>query len=416
VKINQRRQATILVNDKAFSHGIINALLISSNQRKEGTSWHFVQSNKKEDYEMKTEEIPYRFGTLLKPAKILIIAILVAVISLLHYSTLHGTLGVHIPHRELFFIPILLASFWFGLNFGFVTSLVVSLIYAPHVFVHTEAQNNIWPVSFQIVVFNLVALMMGMLVERGRRQQEKILNAEKLAVLGRAAIAVGHEMKDLLGALRRFAGHAKGLNSTELDREFNREMSRLEQMVDILSSFVTTEPVQLFSYDVNEIIGERVNHHKKAAGKLGVILKTDLDDNGCPSQVNTEAIGWVMDQIIVNALEVSPRGKTIQIRSHRSSENCEVEIEDEGSGIKPEHFLYIFKPFFTTKKNGHGLALSASRKIMQDMGGDIQVASEMGKGAKFTVTIPREYSGKPLAVDPVRTLIRGEKVERIYRE
>jgi signal transduction histidine kinase len=373
-------------------------------------------SNKEEDYEMNTEEIPDRLGSLLKPAKMVIIAALVIVITILHYSTIHGTLGVHIPHRELFFVPILLTGFWFGLNFGLITSLVVSLIYAPHVFVHSEIQNNIWPVSFQIVVFNLVALMMGILVERGRCQQEKMLTAEKLAVLGRAAIAVGHEMKDLLGALRRFAGHAKGLNSTKLDRDFNREMSRLEQMVDILSSFVTTEPVQLFSHDVNEIIGERVNYHKNAAGKLGVIFETNIDDSGCPSQVNTEAISWVLDQIIVNALEVSPRGKTLQIRSHRGAENCKVEIEDEGGGIKPEHLPNIFKPFFTTKKNGHGLALSASRKIMQDMGGDIQVAGEMAKGAKFTVTIPREYSGKPLAIDPVSTLIRGEKVERIYRE
>jgi signal transduction histidine kinase len=375
-----------------------------------------MQSNKKEVYEMITEEIPDRLGAILKPAKILVIAILVAVITILHYSTLHGTLGVHIPHRELFFIPILLASFWFGLNFGLITSLVVSLIYAPHVFVHSEVQNNIWPVSFQIVVFNLVALMMGILVERGRRQQEKILNAEKLAVLGRAAIAVGHEMKDLLGALKRLAGNAKGLNCTELDSDFNREMSRLEQMVEILSSFVTTEPVQLFSHDVNEIISERVNHHKKAAGKPGVIFETNLDDKGCPSQVNTDTIGWIFDQIIINALEASDKGKTIHICSHRSGDDCQVEIEDEGSGIKPEHLPNIFKPFFTTKKNGHGLALSASRKIMHDLGGDIQVASEKGKGAIFTVTIPREYSGKQLAVDPVATLIRGEKIQRLYRE
>ena len=61
--------------------------------------------------------------------------------------------------------------------------------------------------------------------------QEKILNAEKLAVLGRAAIAVGHEMKDLLGALRRFAGRAKGLNSTELDRDFNREWKNLGRFI-----------------------------------------------------------------------------------------------------------------------------------------------------------------------------------------
>jgi signal transduction histidine kinase len=76
----------------------------------------------------------------------------------------------------------------------------------------------------------------------------------------------------------------------------------------------------------------------------------------------------------------------------------------------------MFKPFFTTKKTGQGLALAAARKILRDMGGDIQVASEWGHGATFTITIPREYSGKPLAADPVAAVIRGEKVESIYRE
>jgi signal transduction histidine kinase len=365
---------------------------------------------------MNTIEKPVQLGVIIKPVKIAIIIVLVVVISILHYSTIHGTLGVHIPHRELYFIPILLAGFWFGLNFGLITSLAVSLIYAPHVFVHSEVENNIWPVGFQILIFNLVAVMMGMLVERGRRQQENMLSIEKLAVLGRAAIAVGHEMKDLLGALKRMSGHTKGLNCTELDRDFDREMSRLEQMVKILSSFVTTESVQLFSHDMNEIIRERIDHHKKAAGKFGVNFEMDLDEKGCPSQVNTDTIGWVFDQIILNALEASDKGKTIHIHSHRRGDDCQVEIEDEGSGIKPEHLANIFKPFFTTKKDGHGLALSASRKIMNDLGGDIQVASEYGEGAKFTVTIPRKYSGKLLAIDPVTTVIQGEKIGRMYRE
>jgi signal transduction histidine kinase len=365
---------------------------------------------------MHTVEKPVQLGVIITPAKIALIVVLVVVISILHYSTIHGTLGVHIPHRELYFIPILLASFWFGLNIGLIASLAVSLVYAPHVFVHSEFLNNIWPVSFQIVVFNLAAIMMGLLVERGKRQQEKIIIAEKLAVLGRAAIAVGHEMKDLLGALKRMAGHVKGLNYTELDHDFDCEMTRLEQMVEILSSFVTTEQVQLFSHDMNEIVRIRIENNKKAARKLGANFETDLDDQGCPSQVNTETIGWILDQIILNALEVSNRGKTIHIRSRRGGDSCQVEIEDEGAGIKPEHLPNIFKPFFTTKKMGDGLALAASRKIMRDMGGDIQVTSENGTGASFTLTIPREYSGKPLAIDPVTTLIQGEKVERIYRE
>ena len=170
---------------------------------------------------------------MLKPAKIGLIVFLITVITILHYSTIHGKLGLHIPHRELYFIPILLASYWFGLSFGLVTSLTVSLIYAPHVFIHDSLKNNILPVSFQIVIFNMVAIMLGLMVEREKRRQEEVLIIEKLAVLGRAALAVGHEMKDLLGALKRIAGQVKGMNSAEVDWDFKIEMSRLEKMVDI---------------------------------------------------------------------------------------------------------------------------------------------------------------------------------------
>jgi signal transduction histidine kinase len=354
--------------------------------------------------------------TLIKPIKVGLIVIFITIITILHYGSIHGQLGQHIPHRELYFVPILLASFWYGLSFGLITSLTVSLIYAPHVFVHGALQNNLLPVSFQILVFNLVALMLGWLVERRKHQHKHLIDIEKLAVLGRAATAVGHEMKDLLGTLMKMAGHAKELKCTELDKDFEQEMSRLERMVKILSSFNTVGPMQLFSNDLNSIVRERLEHHAKTADKAGVNLETYLDDKGCPSQVNIETIGWVFDQIIKNALEVSTKGRTIHIRSIRRGDHCEMIIADEGPGIQPEHLPNIFKPFFTTKEGGQGLALAGCRKILSDLGGDILVESKQGAGATFTIIIPRDYSGKPLSVDPIETVIRGEKVERLYRE
>jgi len=358
-----------------------------------------------------------KIDNILNPAKTGLIVMLVAVVTILHYSTIHGKLGMHIPHRELYFIPILLASYWFGLSFGLVTSLTVSLIYAPHVFIHDALKNNMIPVSFQIVVFNLVAVMLGLLVESKKRQQEKVIVIENLAVLGRAAVAVGHEMKDLLGALKRIGGQVKEMNcDAETDRDFAIEMSRLEKMVEILSSFATVGPIQLFSHDLNEIVLQRLESHQKSAKTIGVKFDTRLDESGCPSRVSTEAIEWIIDQIILNALEVSSKGDMIRIRSERHGEICRLEIADEGSGIKPEHLANIFKPFFTTKQNGQGLALASCRKSLLDMGGNIEVASEYGNGATFILSIPREYSGKPLAVDPVNSVIQGHKVERVYRD
>ena len=340
-----------------------------------------------------------------KPFKISVVVILVALITLLHYGTMHGRLELHILHRELYFIPILLASFWFGIKFGLVTSVVVSIIYVPQVYFSHTAQSTALTVGFQILIFNLVAIILGYLVDRQKRQQQEVLGVENMAVLGRAATAVGHEMQDLLAALKRLAGQAKELKWTELEGDFEGEMARLEKMVETLSSFAPKESVQLFSYDLNVIVRQKLNEFKKTANKDGVKLEAMLDENGCPSEINIEKIGRIIDQIMKNALEVSGAGKTIQIRTHRKGSYCTLEIEDEGPGIRPEHLPKMFTPFFTTKKMGQGLALAGCRKVLRDMGCDIHAASEQGKGATFTVTIPRESSGRSLAVDPIATAI-----------
>ena len=341
----------------------------------------------------------------LKPFEVFVVVILVALITLLHYGTMHGRLELHILHRELYFIPILLASFWFGIKFGLVTSVVVSIIYVPQVYLLNTTQGTALTVGFQILIFNLVAIILGYLVDRQKRHQQELLGVENLAVLGRAATAVGHEMQDLLAALKRLAGQAKELKWTELEGDFKGEMARLEKMVETLSSFAPKESVQLFSYDLNTIVREKLNEYKRIANKAGVKLEAKLDENGCPSEINIEKIGRVIDQIMKNALEVTGAGKTIQIRSHRKGSYCTLEIEDEGPGIKPEHLPKMFTPFFTTKKMGQGLALASCRKVLRDMGCDIQAASGQGKGAIFTVTIPRDSSGKPLAADPIATVI-----------
>jgi signal transduction histidine kinase len=355
-------------------------------------------------------------GILKQSTKIGLIAVLIVIVTILHYSSAYGTLGAHITHRELYFIPILLSSFWFGLKYGLATSLAISLIYAPRVFVDSETQHNLWPVLFQIMMFNIVALLVGFLVERGKRQQERIFAVEKSVALGRAATAVGHEMKDLLEALKSIAGQTARPESAKLNRDLEKELARLEQLVDIFFAFKATSPPQLLSIDLNEIIRQSVNYHRPVAQKKGVSFKNDLDAEGCPSRLDTETISRVFDRIIQNALDVSSGGKTIHIHSTRRGDHCQVIITDEGPGIKPEHLSSIFKPFFTTKDQGDGLALSASQKALRDMGGDIQVASEYGKGAAFTITVPREYSGKPLVAGPIAPVKQAENIERLHGE
>jgi signal transduction histidine kinase len=341
-----------------------------------------------------------------KPFKIVLIAVLIVIISVLHYGAIKGDLGLHILHRELFFIPILLASFWFGLKAGLTTVVAISLIYAPHVFLYTDAHSSILTVGSQILIFILVGVMLGWLVDRQRKQQEKFIRDKNLVVLGRAAAVVGNEMHDLLSALKNLSLKSSKLECTELDGDFTQEMARLERMIDVITSFTPSEPAKMISHDLNVIIQEHFEQYFETAQKAGVHLKTDFDENGCPSRVDPIRISRIIEDLIKNALEASGPGQSIQIRSRRGGNFCRIEVQDQGSGIRPEHLSKMFAPFFTTKEDGQGLALAACRKILRDLGGDIQVASNWGEGAVFTMIIPREKVSASLAEDAITMATR----------
>ncbi|HIJ57601.1 MAG TPA: HAMP domain-containing histidine kinase [Deltaproteobacteria bacterium] len=352
----------------------------------------------------------------IKPYKLTLIYTLTALITVLHYATIKEHPGYHFLHRELFFIPILLTSFWFGLRHGLTASVIISLLYAPHILYYSGPHNRMLTVVIQLLVFNLVAVVLGWLVDRQKKEHEEAVAVENLAVLGRAAGAVGEEMKYLLGSLKNLAKAVKQGHGPELERTIEKETERMEHIVEVLTSFISQDRNNLLSCDINEIIQRQADRHRHMVLKAGIALTVDMDDTGCPTMVNPDKIEWILNNLILNAAEVSPPGKSIFIKSSREDEHCRIEVKDEGPGIHPEHLPKIFTPFFTTKEKGQGLALAGSRKILRDMGGDIRVSSRLGEGAAFIITIPREYSGKTLVNDPVKSVMRGEPVSHLYKE
>jgi class 3 adenylate cyclase len=111
-----------------------------------------------------------------KPAnrfRIAMVIVLVCVISFLHYTPLPGYIGSHILHRELYFIPILMASFWFGLKIGLVVSLTISLIYGIQFILTGHLHGISFVVGSQVLMFNLVAIILGWIVELQKRQKKE---------------------------------------------------------------------------------------------------------------------------------------------------------------------------------------------------------------------------------------------------
>ncbi|MCL7487728.1 MAG: HAMP domain-containing histidine kinase [Desulfobulbaceae bacterium] len=349
-------------------------------------------------------------------SKKILIGALVIIITILHLGSSGNNMALHVLHRELYFLPILLSAFWFGMNAGFMVSLLVGFLYASYILAYTSGHVGMVTVIPQVFVFILIGTILGWLADREKELQKKRMTDNNVIILGRAASAVSHEMKQILSAMKSMFGRAGGLKQDEYDRDYEAELGRLDKMVDILSSYAKPEKGRIFSHDLNVVVLDRVKFFEKEALEKGIILKTSLDPEGCPSWIDPDKISWVLDKIIQNAMEVSGSGDTIGFSSRRGGEYCTVSIRDQGPGIKPEHLEKIFTPFFTTKPDGHGLALAGCRKSLHDLGGDIKVKSTLGNGAEFIITVPREPAGKSLAQDPVAAVFRGQGDSQLTRE
>jgi signal transduction histidine kinase len=102
-------------------------------------------------------------------------------------------------------------------------------------------------------------------------------------------------------------------------------------------------------------------------------------------------LNQVFLQILLNAAQASAAGGTIEVRTRAlPGDEIEIEIEDHGSGIRPEHLPHVFEPFFTTKPvgKGTGMGLSVSYGIVRDHGGTIEAESTLGRGTLFRIRLP----------------------------
>ncbi|WP_163339844.1 ATP-binding protein [Desulfopila sp. IMCC35008] len=321
-----------------------------------------------------------------------IVFVLILAISFLHMQTVQSEYGLHILHRELFFIPIILASFWFGLRPGLVVAFVVCIIYAPLVLNH-EGQHtpSMTPIIMaQLAMYLLVSFLIGWLRDRQQGQHEKLVAGERVTALARAAATLSFEIKDVVNSLDTIHVRASGLKDASEEGNFKQEIKRLHHLVEILSRYIPEEEQQALSTDLNTLLEASYNHYKQKARKEGIELVLQMDPVGCPTMIVSDSLERTIHSLVDNALEVSERGKKVFLRSRRGGDTCQLEVADEGKGVSEKDLDKLFTPFFTTKKHGSGLALAAGRKVLRDHGGDLVYASGSPSGAIFKIIVPRE--------------------------
>jgi len=232
--------------------------------------------------------------------------------------------------------------------------------------------------------------------EQSLRKRERFhLESEKLAAVGRLAAGVAHEINNPLTTVLTFSHllrEKEGLDDQgkeDLDLVI-QETSRASEIVRGLLDFARERPALKEPLNLNDVVGRTIPllGSQKAFQRIAVREALQKDLPAVEGDMNR--LQQVLLNLSLNAGEAMQDGGTLTISTSAQGSRVLLKVRDTGCGIKEEHLDRIFEPFFSTKPvgKGTGLGLSVSYGIIQRHGGTLDVESEIGKGATFTIILP----------------------------
>ena len=251
-----------------------------------------------------------------------------------------------------------------------------------------------------------VALENARLYEKARRAyrelneaQARIIQAEKMAVVGTFASGLAHEVRNPLNSIalqlsvldRRVAPLPAPVAAQmkELVGVIREEVKRLDNLVGDFLQFSRSNRVQYRPASLDALVDEVTRLLRPEARAAGVTLRRERIGEPTPDlRVDPEKMKQVVINLVQNGIEAMPDGGTIEVESGLVDGRALLVVKDTGPGL-PEG-LDVFQLFVTTKARGTGLGLSIAQQIVLEHGGEIAAASEPGRGATFTVSLPVE--------------------------
>lgn len=338
-----------------------------------------------------------------KGKQALLIGLSIILLSVLHYITPVDKPLLHDLYRRLYYLPIILSAFSFGLVGALISSLVVSLVFLPHVFLrwgHIHLQT--YDALFEVMLYNIVAWVSGTLIEAERKRrkqlkkaQEELIQANKYKVIGELATGIAHEIRNPLGSIQgSLEILRKDYRPEDSKYEFLnillKEVARLNKVVTDFLNYARPSPPNLIDTEINQLIQETVLILYPQAVKKGVGLETDLEKNLPKIKADPSQLKQAFINLILNSLEAMEDKGAISILTFREKNWLKVRFQDTGKGMSGETKAKIFTPFFSTKEKGTGLGLGIVEKIVQNHKGEIRVESSLGKGTVLTLSFPIE--------------------------
>jgi signal transduction histidine kinase len=244
--------------------------------------------------------------------------------------------------------------------------------------------------------------------------QRRLLDAERLATIGRMASSISHDLRHSLATVMANAEFLSESNrsKTERDELYHEVLTAVNQMTELIDSLLefsrTRESLRPTYGDLEDVIERSIQtiHAHPEFHSVRITTHTDGQTDGW---FDSRKLERVFQNLLINACEaVSPASGEVKVTLHAAKNSIEVRVADNGHGVPELVRDKLFEPFVSHgKENGTGLGLTIVQKIVQDHGGDVVVESTSAQGTVFLIVLPG-MRGTPIASAAGNGVVRTE--------
>jgi signal transduction histidine kinase len=317
--------------------------------------------------------------------------------------------------QYLYFLPIVLAAFWFGWKGGVTAAIFAAVSYLPEFLIIWRRQPEITADQvIQAIELLLVGSVLGILADRERRQKralqyateqlgrtyrqlqenfEQLKRAERLSAVGQLSANLAHEIRNPLASIEGAAELLQpGALPTDMQAEFvaiiRKECRRLSRLLTEMLDFARPKAPRYEHTSIAAVIESVASLMAIPAQKAGVRIRLEVPPELPHIPCDREQIRQVLVNLTMNAVQAMPDGGTLELSAEVAGSRLVVSVKDEGVGVPIDALDQLFSPFYTTKKDGTGLGLSVAQQIVAGHGGEFLVSPNIPKGSVFSFSLP----------------------------
>uniref|UniRef100_Q01PT1 histidine kinase n=1 Tax=Solibacter usitatus (strain Ellin6076) TaxID=234267 RepID=Q01PT1_SOLUE len=230
--------------------------------------------------------------------------------------------------------------------------------------------------------------------EAQRKINRELQTADRLSAISRISSGVAHEVKNPLNAILLHVEVARGKLShgnTDVAPQMEiiaREILRLDRVVRTFLDFTRPVELKLATVSMRELVQEIVELARPQAAAAGIGVTVRDEAEGVDVRVDRDLFKQAVLNIVVNGMQAMPEGGELRFEATAGENGTELRISDTGTGIPEALREKIFRLYFSTKKEGSGIGLAMTFRIVQLHDGTIDFTSEPGKGTTFLIRLP----------------------------